>query len=61
VFSHPAEVLETVRRGQGVYRDHSWQIEKRRLTEMVAGLLCEGATQSIGRVEQLSQNKIQTS
>ena len=61
VFSHPAEVLETVRRGQGVYRDHSWQIEKRRLKEMVAGLLCEGAPQSIGRVEQLSQNKIQTS
>ncbi len=55
VFSHPAEVLQIVRRGQEVYRQHSWQIERRRLTEMVAGLLCEGAARPISQVEHLSQ------
>jgi len=42
VFSHPTEVIEIVRRGQEVYREHSWRIERSRLTDLVAGLLCEG-------------------
>ena len=41
VFSHPAEVTEIVRRGQDVYREHRWQTERRRLTDLVSGLLCE--------------------
>ena len=44
VFSHPAEVIEIVRRGQEVYRKHSWPTERQRLTGLVAGLLCEGVT-----------------
>lgn len=41
VFSHPAEVTEIVRRGQEVYREHRWQTERRRLTDLVTGLLFE--------------------
>ena len=44
VFSHPTEVIEIVRRGQEVYREHSWRVERSRLTGLVAGLLCEGVT-----------------
>ncbi len=44
VFSHPTEVIEIVRRGQEVYREHSWRIERSRLTDLVAGLLCEVVT-----------------
>jgi glycosyltransferase involved in cell wall biosynthesis len=47
VFSHPTEVIEIVRRGQEVYREHSWRIERSRLTGMVAGLLCEGVTPEV--------------
>ena len=43
VFSNPAEVTETVRRGQEVYREHRWQTERRRLTDLVSGLLLEEA------------------
>jgi glycosyltransferase involved in cell wall biosynthesis len=42
VFSHPAEVRELVRRGQEVYREHSWEKERMRLIELVAGLLDKG-------------------
>jgi glycosyltransferase involved in cell wall biosynthesis len=41
VFFHPAEATEITRRGQAVYRDHSWHTEKSRLTGLVTGLLCE--------------------
>jgi glycosyltransferase involved in cell wall biosynthesis len=44
VFSHPTEVIEIVRRGQEVYREHSWRTERRRLTGLVAGLLRDGDT-----------------
>jgi len=40
VYSHPAEVHGIVRRGQEVYREHSWNTERGRLTDFLAGLLC---------------------
>ncbi|HTV55146.1 MAG TPA: glycosyltransferase family 4 protein [Terriglobia bacterium] len=42
VFSHPAEVSETIRRGQLVYEQHTWHAERRRLTSLVSRLLCKG-------------------
>jgi len=39
VFSHPSEVAEIVRRGQAVHREHSWPMERIRLTDLVAALL----------------------
>jgi glycosyltransferase involved in cell wall biosynthesis len=39
VFSHPAEVRETVRRGQDVYREHPWAVERLKLRGLVAELL----------------------
>jgi glycosyltransferase involved in cell wall biosynthesis len=39
VFSHPAEVTGTVRRGQAVYREHCWQTERRSFIDAVSGLL----------------------
>ena len=44
VFSNPAEVIEIVGRGQEVFREHSWRIERGRLTGLVAALLCEVVT-----------------
>lgn len=44
VFSHPAEITETISRGQDVYQEHSWRTERGRLTGLVAGLLCKGVT-----------------
>ena len=41
VFSHPADVLDIVRRGQEVYREHTWSTERQRLTGLVAGLFYE--------------------
>lgn len=38
-LSHPAEVTEIVRRGQEVFREHSWQKESARLVGVVCGLL----------------------
>lgn len=43
VFSHPTQVVEIVRRGQDILREHSWYTERRRLTGLVAGLLYQGA------------------
>jgi glycosyltransferase involved in cell wall biosynthesis len=37
--AHPAELLETVRRGQIVCREHNWSTERLRLVGLVAGLL----------------------
>ncbi len=45
VFSHPAEVTEIVRRGQEVFREHSWQKERQRLIGVVSGLLDKGTKQ----------------
>jgi glycosyltransferase involved in cell wall biosynthesis len=45
-FSHPAEISETVRRGQQVYREHCWQTERQRLTDLVGGLLLEGVNRA---------------
>lgn len=42
VFTHPTEVNETVQRGQEIHREHSWPTERRRLTGLVAGVLCKG-------------------
>jgi glycosyltransferase involved in cell wall biosynthesis len=42
VSSHPVEVLEIVKRGQEVYREHFWEKERLRLIELVAGLLDKG-------------------
>jgi glycosyltransferase involved in cell wall biosynthesis len=38
--ANPAEMVEIVKRGQEVYRDHCWQTERGRLVGLVAGLLC---------------------
>lgn len=46
VFSHPAEVTEIVRRGQEVFREHSWQKERQRLIGVVSGLLDKGTKQA---------------
>jgi len=43
-FYHPAQVTETVRRGQAVYRTHLWQKERARLIGVVAGLLEKDST-----------------
>lgn len=45
VFAHPAEVTEIVRRGQEVYRQHPWAMERLRLTALVAELLRDDAVQ----------------
>lgn len=47
VFSHPTEVMEIVRRGQGVYQEHCWPAERRRLTGRVADLLSQNVSQSV--------------
>jgi glycosyltransferase involved in cell wall biosynthesis len=39
VFTHPAEVSSTVRRGQDVYREHCWRTERQRLIDEVENLL----------------------
>lgn len=43
-FSHPAEVIEIVRRGQEVLREHQWTTERLRLMGLVSGLLTNGST-----------------
>ena len=45
VFSHPADVTEIVRRGQEVFREHSWQNERARLIGVVSGLLNKATKQ----------------
>ena len=42
VFTQSNEVLEITRRGQEVYREHSWPSEKQRLTGLVINLLTKG-------------------
>jgi glycosyltransferase involved in cell wall biosynthesis len=42
VFFHPNDAIETVKRGQQVYREHNWPTERRRLTGLVAGILGNG-------------------
>lgn len=39
VYTHPAEVFEIARRGQEIYRDHNWPTERKRLTDVVSGLV----------------------
>jgi glycosyltransferase involved in cell wall biosynthesis len=39
VGSHPSEAVETVKRGQQVYLDHTWRREKLRFVNLVAELL----------------------
>jgi glycosyltransferase involved in cell wall biosynthesis len=39
VASHPREVLEIVKRGQAVYRQHTWTQERSKLIELVGSLL----------------------
>jgi glycosyltransferase involved in cell wall biosynthesis len=38
-YFHPREVLEIARRGQEVYREHTWDREKQTLLERVSGIL----------------------
>ncbi len=58
VFSHPAEVTEIVRRGQEVYREHSWQNERQRLIALVAGLLDKGMTRADSTARQSSERYV---
>lgn len=51
VFSHPAEVTEIVKRGQEVFREHSWQKERQRLIGVVSGLLDKRTKQAAVREE----------
>jgi len=46
VFSHPEEVTEIVRRGQEVFREHSWPKERQHLIGVVSYLLDKGAKQA---------------
>jgi glycosyltransferase involved in cell wall biosynthesis len=39
VRSHPGEVMETIARAQQVYFSHTWSRERRRLIDLVSGLL----------------------
>lgn len=43
VYGHPEETFETARRGQAVYLEHCWPVERQRLTARVATLLTERA------------------
>jgi glycosyltransferase involved in cell wall biosynthesis len=45
VFCHPLEVAEIVERGQRIYQQHCWSMERSRLIRIVAALLC---TQNTG-------------
>ena len=60
-FYHPAQVTETVRRGQAVYRTHLWQKERARLIGVVAGLLEKDSTRinSISEAVRRQQTTIQ--
>jgi glycosyltransferase involved in cell wall biosynthesis len=42
VFAHPAEVTEIVRRGQGVYLEHTWERERQTLLGRVSEILKKG-------------------
>lgn len=42
VYSHPGEVMEIVKRGQEVYRAHTWRQESQTLVTLVDGLLNGG-------------------
>jgi len=44
VFTHPVEVGEAVKRGQGVLQQHSWASERQRYIELVSHLLQARAT-----------------
>ena len=44
VFSHPAESAELAARGQGVFREHNWSMERSRLIGLVATLLAKGGS-----------------
>jgi len=41
-FCHPAETTEMVKRGQKVYREHSWPNERAQLVRFVSGLFGDG-------------------
>jgi len=51
VFSHPAEAAELAGRGQGVFREHNWSMERTRLVGLVAALLAKGGTRVDAPVE----------
>jgi glycosyltransferase involved in cell wall biosynthesis len=50
VFSHPNEVIEIVKRGQEVHREHNWPKERHRLTGLVAGILRKGVPNDVSMV-----------
>ena len=51
VFSHPAEADALAARGQGVFREHNWSMEKSRLIGLVAKLLAKGGNRVDAPVE----------
>jgi len=40
-YSHPREILEVARRGQAVYRDHTWERERETLLGRIGAILNE--------------------
>ena len=40
-YSHPREILEVARRGQAVYEQHTWQVERETLLSRIAAVLHE--------------------
>jgi glycosyltransferase involved in cell wall biosynthesis len=41
IFSHPGEAFETVRRGQAVYRAHTWRQERQSFVDLADELLAD--------------------
>ena len=58
VFFHPAEVAEIVRRGQEVFREHSWQKERQRLVGLVSRLLDKRTSKAISTATQSSEHHV---
>ncbi len=54
VVSSPVEVANTVRRGQQVYREHRWELEREQLLAMVGGLL-SGRVQRVTSTTQVEE------
>ena len=40
--THPEKVLEVARRGQRIYKEHTWEMEKETLLSRMSGILPQG-------------------
>jgi len=40
--THPEKLLEVARRGQGIYKEHTWEMEKETLLSRMSGILPQG-------------------